>query len=195
MYEPDNLQSTSLSFVYTNGNLYEESYLKRCALAKLKSKTIFKPIANVENRGRSIEMHNYAETIHEVYKSGDTMVTADLEGYDNLSLAFDTKFVMMEEQQDDSLYTKSLAIGLLQFLAKRTQFSEAMEMILDYYENNDLTAEFVELEDNYSFRILIHKDEEETLRYLLQIIKTDNPNQTENWGVATRQKKRGTRTP
>lgn len=189
-YMTDDLQSTSLSFVYKNGNIYEESYLSECALAKLKSKTIFKPIANVKSRFRSVDMHDYTETIHEVYQSKDTLIKADLGGCDNLSLTFDTKYLIAKEQQVDLGHKKSVAIKLLQFLAKNTQFSDAIKVVIDYYGHNDLTDEFVELKNNYSFRILIQKDDsdENRLRYLVQINKMDNSNQSENWEVTTRQK-------
>lgn len=189
-YMTDDLQSTSLSFVYKNGNIYEESYLSKCALAKLKSKTIFMPIANVKSRFRSIDMHNYTETIHEVYQSKDTLIEADLNGCDNLSLTFEAKYFMTKEQQVNLGHKKSVAIKLLQFLAKNTQFSDAIKEIIDYYGHNDLTDEFVEFKDNYSFRILIQKEDsdENRLRYLVQINKIDNQNQSDNWEVTTRQK-------
>lgn len=189
-YMTDDLQSTTLSFVYKNGNVYEESYLAECALAKLKSNTIFNPIANIKSRNRSIDMHDYTETIHEVYQSKDTLITADLTGCDNLSLTFDTKYKMTKEQQNDLGCRKSVAMRLLQFLGKNTQFPEAIKAVLDYYANNDLTDEFVETRDEYSFRILIQKDNEDKnrLRYLVQINKIDNPKQSENWEVTTRQK-------
>jgi hypothetical protein len=189
-YSSEDLQSTSLSFVYKNGNVYEESYLSACALAKIKSKTIFKPIAPVKSRFRSIDMHNYTETIHEVYQTKDTLIEADLTGCDNLSLTFDTHYKMTKEQQEDFGYKKSVAMKLLQFLAKNTQFSETIKVLLDYYGHNDLTDEFVEVKDIYSFRILIQKEDSDKnrLRYLLQINKMDNPNQSENWEVTTRQK-------
>lgn len=189
-YPTDAPSSTPLSFVYQNGNVYEESYLSDCALAKLKSKTIFKPIANIKSRNRSIDRHDYTETIHEVYQTKDTLIKANLTGCDNLSLTFDTKFKMTTAQQEDLGYQKSVAMKLLQFLGKNAQFPEAMKAVLDYYANNDMTNEFVETRDDYSFRILIQKDNEakNRLRYLVQINKMDNPKQSENWEVTTRQK-------
>lgn len=188
-YATDAPSTTALSFVYLNGNVYEESYMSDCALAKLKSKTIFKPNAFMKSRNRSIDMHNYTETIREIYQSKDTLIEADLGGCDNLSLTFDTKFKMTTAQQEDLGYQKSVAMKLLQFLGKNTQFPEATKAVLDYYANNDLTDEFVETRDNYSFRILIQKDNEDKnrLRYLVQINKKDNPKQSENWDITTRQ--------
>lgn len=189
-YVNEDLQSASLSFVYKKGNIYEASYLTKCALAKLQSKTIFKAIPHVKNRTRSIDMNDYTETIHEVYQSKGIVITADLAGCDNLSLTFNTAYSITIEQQNDAEYKKSLVIQLLQFLAQNTQFTNEIQVLLDYYENNGVTDAFVKLDSNYNFRILIQKDKtkEERLRYLVQINKMDNPNQSKNWAVATRQK-------
>ena len=85
-YMNEDLDSTSLSFIYTNGNVYEESYLSKCALAQLKSKTIFKEVPHVTKRERTIDMHNYTELIEEGYENEETTITANLSGCDNLSL-------------------------------------------------------------------------------------------------------------
>ena len=192
-YSNEDLQSTSLSFVYQNGNVYEESYLSDCALAKLKSKTIFKASDFIKTRSRSVDMHNYTETIQEVFQAGDTLMEANLAGCDNLSLTFDVKYQMTKEQQENPEYKKAVVMKLLQFLRKNTQFPEVFEAVLEYGAANNLTDQFVEVNDNYRFRILIQKvhSDKSRLRYLLQIHKMDNLNQSENWEITTRQKGKG----
>lgn len=191
-YETENLKSTSLSFIYKNGNLYEESYLSDCKLAKLKSKTIFTNIPEVEKRVRSIEMHNYTETIEETFKNGDTIITANLEGCDNLSLTFEKKYKISKNQIITADFKKKEAIQFLRFLGNSTQFSKEILIAERHYIIKPIGDKFVEAIKGYSFRILVEKDSQNKneLRVLFQMTVLDNPNQLENWEVATRQKKK-----
>ncbi|NRS87373.1 hypothetical protein HNQ02_000273 [Flavobacterium sp. 7E] len=191
-YETENLKSTSLSFIYKNGNLYEESYLSDCKLAKLKSKTIFTNIPEVEKRVRSIEMHNYTETIEEIYKNGDTLITASLDGCDNLNLNFDKKYKISKNQIITPDFKKKEAIQFLRFLRNSTQFSKEILIAERHYSIKPIGDKFVEAIKGYSFRILVEKDSQNKneLRVLFQMTVLDNPNQLENWEVATRQKKK-----
>ncbi|MCD0474687.1 hypothetical protein LPB87_09830 [Flavobacterium sp. EDS] len=187
----EDLKSTSLSFIYKNGNLYEESYLSSCKVAKLKSKTIFNAIPGVEKRTRSIEMHNYTETIEEIYKKNDTIITASVGGCDNLELNFTTFYKVEPDIINDTEFKKETALQLLEFLATNTQFSKEINVAINYYQNNPLANEYVEKIKGYEFRVLIDKDEDRKgeLRFLVQIGKTDNPYQKENWEITTRNKK------
>lgn len=187
----EDLKSTSLSFIYKNGNLYEESYLSDCKLSKLKSKTIFKSIPGVEKRTRSIEMHNYTETIEEIYKKNDTIITASAGGCDNLSLSFDTSYKVDISKLDDDEFKKNTSLQLLSFLSKNTQFSKEINIVTNYFKEKPITDDFIETVKGYGFRILIQKKDENKneLRFLIQIDKIDNPFQTENWEITTRNKK------
>lgn len=186
----EDLKSTSLSFVYKNGNLYEESYLSDCKLSKLKSKTIFKDIPEVSSRVRSIEIHNYTETIEENYVNKDTLISASLGGCDNLSLSFDTKYKVDNSKMNDDEFKKNTALQLLSFLSKNTQFSKEIDIVTNYYNENPITEEYIEKVKGYGFRIFIEKNakSKNELRFLIQIDKIDNPYQAENWEIATRQK-------
>lgn len=186
----EDLKSTSLSFIYKNGNLYEESYLSSCKLAKLKSKTIFNDIPGVEKRTRSIEMHNYTETIEEIYKNNDTLINASVGGCDNLILEFNTFYKVEPDKINDTEFKKETALQLLEFLAGNTQFSKEINVAINYYKNNPLDNEYIEKIKGYGFRVLIDKDDNRKgqLRFLVQIDKIDNPYQKENWEITTRNK-------
>ncbi|KFF05415.1 hypothetical protein [Flavobacterium reichenbachii] len=190
-YSTNDVKSTSLSFVYKDGNLYEESYLTYCKMAKLQSKTIFKDLPDVSKRVRSIEWHNYTETIEETYKKGDTMVSASLGGCDNLSLSFDTEYKVAKNKMKDTKFRKETSLKFLNFLAANTQFSKAINVMKNYYAKKPIDDEYVKTVKGYEFRILIQNNEERKnkLRFLVQIDKIDNPYQTENWEITTRNKK------
>lgn len=186
----EDLKSTSLSFVYKNDNLYEESYLSDCKLAKLKSKIIFKYIPDVSMRKRSIDMHNYTETIDESYSNNDTLISASLTGCDNLSLSFDTTYKVDSSDMDDADFRKNTSLQFLSFLSKNTLFSKEIDIVANYFSENPITDEYIKKVKGYEFRILIQKDRENKndLRFLINIDKIDNPYQKENWEIATRQK-------
>jgi len=189
-YITEDLKSASLSFIYKDGNLYEESYLSDCKLAQLESKTIFNDMPEVTKRIRSIEMHNYCETIGEVYKKGDVRILADLEGCDNLSLTFDTDYNVEKSKLKNAAFRKNTALELLKFLSANTQFSEEIDVMIEYYEENPVTDKSIETVEGYSFRVLIQQNDpkKNELRFLVQLEKIDNPYQKENWEIATRNK-------
>lgn len=190
-YSANDVKSASLSFVYKDGNLYEESYLSSCKVAKLKSKTIFNDIPEVEKRTRSIEMHNYTETILEIYKKNDTIINASVGGCDNLMLEFNAFYKVGPDKINDTDFRKETALQLLEFLSENTQFSNQINVALDYYQNNAITGKYIEKVKGYRFRILIQKNDEdkEVLQFSVQIDKIDNPYQSENWEITTRNKK------
>jgi hypothetical protein len=186
----EDLKSTSLSFLYKNSNLYEESYLSSCKLAKLKSKTIFNDIPAVEKRTRSIEMHNYTETILEIYKKNDTIINASVGGCDNLALEFNAFYKVEPDKINDTEFKKAAALQLLEFLAGNTQFSKEINVAINYYQNNAITDKYIEKIKGYGFGIFFQKrdQDKEELRISIQIDKIDNPYQKENWEITTRNK-------
>lgn len=189
-YSNNDVKSASLSFIYKNGNLYEESYLSSCKVAKLKSKTIFNDIPGVETRTRSIERHNYTETILEIYKKNDTIINASVGGCDNLMLEFNAFYKVDPDKINDTGFREETAMQFLEFLAKNTQFSKEINVAINYYENNTITDKYIEKIKGYGFRIFIRKNKEdkEELDISVQIDKLDNPYQKENWEITTRQK-------
>ncbi|MCG9792391.1 hypothetical protein [Flavobacterium algicola] len=190
-YSTNDTKSTSLSFVYRNGNLYEESYLSDCKLSQLKSKTIFINIAEVHKRTRSIDMHNYTETIDEEYKNNDTIVTANLSGCDNLLLSFESTYKVPSDKINDATFKRATTLQFLNFLSRNTQFSKEINIVSKYFNHNVINDEYIEAIKGYKFRILIQKNDEDKneLRFLVQIDRIDNPYQIENWEITTRQKK------
>ena len=189
-YLTQDVKSASLSFIYTNGNLYEESYLSDCKLAQLESKTIFNDMPEVTKRIRSIEMHNYCETISEAYEKGDVFIQADLEGCDNLSLTFAAYYNVEKSKLKNATFRKNTTLELLKFLSANTQFSEEIDVMMEYYEQNPVTDKSIETVEGYSFRVLIQQNDpkKNELRFLVQLEKIDNPYQKENWEIATRNK-------
>lgn len=189
-YATQDLKSTDLSFIYKNGNLYEESYLSSCKVAKLKSKTIFNNIPEVEERTRSIEMHNYTETILEIYKKGDTIINASVGGCDNLMLEFNAFYKVEPDKINDNDFKKENVLQLLEFLSINTQFSNEINIVKNYFQNNELTDKYIEKIKGYGFRVFIQKRKEtkDELEVSVQIDKINNPYQKENWEITTRNK-------
>ncbi|WP_136666526.1 hypothetical protein [Flavobacterium sp. H122] len=191
VYDTEDLQSATVSFVYKNNNIYEESYLTDCKLAQLKSKTIFKTVPNISNRKRTIDGHNYTEIISETYKNKDTLITADLTGCDNLLLTFETSYNVQEQQMDNEDFKKTTALQLLDFLSLNTLFSKDISAVKNYFNENPMTNEYIKNHKGYNFRILIDKNEgrKNQLRFLVNIDKINNENQIENWEIVTRKKR------
>lgn len=82
------LGATDLNFIYKNGNVYEESYLEECELAKWKNKQLFRG----SEVTRTIDMHNYTESVHEKFNTKEFAFSADLSGCDNLNLVVEGSF-------------------------------------------------------------------------------------------------------
>ena len=190
VYDREELDSTSVSFVYQNNNLYETSFLTDCKLAQLKSKTIFKAIPNSVSRKRTIDGHNYTEAISETYKKKDAVITAELSGCDNLLLTFETSFKVEKEKFDDENFKKAAGLQLLDFLSKNTLFSKELTFVTNYFKENPITEDYVELKNGYKFRVLIDQnvDRFNEMRILINMDKITNPHQIENWEIVTRKK-------
>lgn len=171
------LQSTKLSFVYTNGNVYEESYLTDCALAKWKNKQLF----TGSEVKRTIDMHNYTELVYEKFTSKEMDVAAEYSGCDNLSLRLETTVPFRSKDKKAIIEKRK---SFLEFLKKHTILYEELELIRNYYLEHEHTDEAVEL-DHLSFRFSTSR-EKGKMRLLLFIEQTKNPNQSENWEITTR---------
>lgn len=178
----DSLESTNLSFVYKDGNVFEESYLTHCSLAQWKDKKIFNPSS--EHR-RSIDRHNYTETIEEKYISKGFEASAELSGCDNLVIIFEGNYKTTD--------TGAKSIGekgnqFLSFLAKNTNavLQKDLSVIQNYYMAHKISDNEVNV-GNLSFNIFSNKNKDE-LNFRLVITKESNPKQNENWEIATRAK-------
>ncbi|REC61216.1 hypothetical protein DRF65_17180 [Chryseobacterium pennae] len=178
----DSLESTDLSFVYKDGNVFEESYLTSCTLAKWKDKKIFNPDSE---HHRSIDRHNYTETIEEKYASDGFKASAELSGCDNLEIIFEGTYKTAD--------TSSKSIGekanqFLNFLAKNTSpiLQKDLSVIQNYYLNHKMSEDNINV-GNLSFNIFSNKNKGE-LNFRLVMTKESNPNQNENWEIVTRTK-------
>lgn len=179
--EGEELKSTNLSFIYTNGNVYEESYLSDCELAKWKNKRLFKGNSEVT---KTIDGHNYTETIIERYHSGEFEVSVEFSGCDNLSLVLETSIRLHGNKKKEIADKRN---QFLEFLKKyTTRISEELEIIQQYCLEHELTNEYTEL-DNLSFNLYTEQEKGKTI-FRLIINQKKNPEQTENWEITTRLK-------
>jgi hypothetical protein len=172
------LESTDLSFVYRNGNVYEESYLEECELAKWKNKRLFRGNSEVT---RTIDMHNYTESVHEKFNTKEFEFTADFSGCDNLNLVLEGSFPYRGKKQDFLIEKRD---RFLKYLKENTPLTKEIEAIQSYLSNTDLSEEAIEL-DGFTFRLFTNQEKgKTTFRLILDQMK--NPDQTENWEITTR---------
>ncbi|RXM50020.1 hypothetical protein BOQ64_21135 [Chryseobacterium sp. CH25] len=176
----DSLESTDLSFIYKDGNVFEESYLTNCSLAQWKDKKIFNP--STEHQ-RSIDRHNYTETIEEKYISKGFEASAELSGCDNLVIIFEGNYKITD--------TDAKSIGekgnqFLSFLAKNTNtvLQKDLSIIQNYYFTHKISEDEAKI-GNLSFYIFSNKNKG-VLNFRLVMTKESNPKQNENWEITTR---------
>ncbi|MGX7666931.1 hypothetical protein [Flavobacterium pedocola] len=181
-------ETTDLVFEYQNGNLYEESYLSKCKLAELEDKVIFKPIAGVTKRSRSIEMHNYTETIEETYSLKDTIIHAGLSGCDNRLFEYRIIIPSTKSKNRNAAFVKQTLIAKLQFLAENTLFPEDIEPLVDYLAENEIKKNEFVVDENLYCHFYVDKDVTTTLSITVNVERRDNPYQIENWDITTRNK-------
>ena len=180
-YTPEDgeeLQSVDLSFVYKNGNVYEESYLEECELAKWKNKQLFRG----SEVSRTIDMHNYTEEVHEKFSTKEFDFSADFSGCDNLNLVLEGSFPYRGKKQEFLIEKRNL---FLEYLKDHTPLKKEIEAIQSHFADTNLSEETSEL-DGFTFRLFTtHQKGKTTFRLILDQIK--NPYQTENWEITTRQ--------
>lgn len=176
----DSLQSTELSFTYRDGNVYEESYLTGCALGKWKDKKIFKAPAE---RYRSIDGHNYTETVNEKYDSDGLKASAELSGCDNMNVVFEGNYKAADNDIKSSGEKRK---QFLDFLVKNTTLQKDITIVQKYYLTHQPSDSYTDI-GNLSFNIFTNKKKGE-INFRLVITKENNPNQNENWDIVTRKK-------
>lgn len=172
------LESTDLSFVYKNGNVYEESYLSECELAKWKNKQLFKGNSVVN---RTIDMHNYTESVQEKFSTKEFALSADFSGCDNLNLVLEATFSYHGNNREFLLQKRN---RFLEYLKNNTTLSKEITSIQSYYANTDQSEEAIEL-DGFTFRLFTNQEKGKTT-FRLIIDQMKNPDQTENWEITTR---------
>lgn len=185
-YESEDVESTPLVFEYKNGNVYEKSYLMDCSLAKWKNKKIFR--LNPSHRFKSIDMHNYTETVTEKYTDSERKIEVELSGCDNLNATFNIQLNKKFNELNAPEVIHQTTLETLEFLKSNTNFTTELDKIIAFYRNEKKeNKDFIKLK-NLSFRILIDEEsvKNKKINFILNIDKISNPNQTENWGIATR---------
>lgn len=174
----DSLKSAGLSFVYKDGNVYEESYLTGCLLAKWKDKKIFN---TGSERKRSIDKHNYTETVKEKYSSDGFEASAELSGCDNMNVIFEGTYKTAD------VSVKSIGEKrkqFLDFLVKNTSLQKDMAVIQSYYLAHQPSDRYTGI-GNLSFNIFTDKKKGQ-IGFRLVMTKENNPKQNENWDIVTR---------
>lgn len=176
--EGSELQSTSLSFVFKNGNVFEESYLSGCELAKWENKQFFNQNSEVT---RTIEIHNYTEEVHENFSTREFDFSAIFSGCDNLNLILKGSFPYRGKKQEFLIEKRD---RFLQYLKDHTPLTKEIKAIQSYFADANLSEEAVELDGFTFYLFTTHEKGKTTFRLILDQMK--NPEQTENWEITTR---------
>ncbi len=171
------LGATDLTFIYKSGNVYEESYLDECELAKWKNKQLF----HDSKVTRTIDMHNYTESVHEKFSTKDFAFSADFSGCDNLNLVLDATFAYNGKNKE---FIRQKRERFLEYLKNNTSLTKEITAIQSYFKDTDPSEEAIDL-DGFTFRLITNQEKEKTT-FRLIIDQTKNPNQTENWEITTR---------
>lgn len=191
-YMGENLQSSTVNFVYKNNNLYEESYLTDCKMGQMKDKSIFKTDLPNVKRSLDIDMHNYMEVAHEEYIQGDTIIQASLEGCDNLGLRFDIS-IKVPEKNFTSQFYKDRTFDIFDILIANTRYKTILgRALIDYkdhaYEANKMVN--ADIDDTWSYFVseFNYDKDHNRLNCWISIQNLVNENQVENWDITTRRK-------
>ncbi|MNU76948.1 hypothetical protein D3C71_665110 [compost metagenome] len=177
--DAEDLKSTNLSFVYKDSNLYEESYLNECALAKWKNKRLFNSASEVR---RTIEMHNYTELVYEKFATEEFEFSAEFSGCDNLNLVVEGVF---KYSGKDPKYLAEKRAHFLEYLKTNTSLTKEFEIIQNYLLTHELSDKLIEL-DNFSFNLYSSQEKGKTT-FRLILDQKKNPKQSENWEITIRQ--------
>ncbi|WP_294680317.1 hypothetical protein [uncultured Fluviicola sp.] len=171
------LDATDLNFIYKNGNVYEESYLEECELAKWKNKQLFRG----SEVTRTIDMHNYTESVHEKLSTQEFTFSADFSGCDNLNLVLEATFAYKGKNQEFIWQKRD---RFLEYLKNNTSLTKEISAIQSYFTDKDPSEEAIDLDD-FTFRLSSNQEKGKTT-FRLIIDQTKNPDQTENWEITTR---------
>ncbi|MCF3109163.1 hypothetical protein LL912_10275 [Niabella sp. CC-SYL272] len=174
------------SFVYKDGNLYETSYLTNCTLGKQKDKYIFFEGPVTVIRKRSINQHNFTETLEEKKRAGDTSITASLSGCDNTQLDFEVGIPHSNTDTSSVAAKKELLLTLLQSLTGSTRFARELTQLAHYYEAHGYQEGGVNVDDRLSGSVWIRRQADGVLSVRVDVLITENEKQGDNWEVLNR---------
>lgn len=178
----DSLKSTDLSFIYKDGNLFEESYFSLCKLGKWKNKKILNNRTSFEN---TIDMHNYTEVLKENFKDKSKGISIELSGCDNLDLTIEGDFLTTEFSKKMIAEKK---LEFFSFLIANSNLKAEFETIKNYF-SQDNEHEKVVKSGNLSFNLFINEiKDKKIINFRLNLSIINNISQEENWQITTRQK-------
>lgn len=180
----DEFPSSQLSFIYKDGNLYEESYLVYCQLAKWQNKKI---LNNRTQFVRTIEMHNYTEVLKETYKDKSQEIEVELSGCDNLVITLEGNYPTKDFSANTISQKKEAFFNyLIQNSNLKSEITTAKQIIdQNPHPKNILKS------GNLEFNLFINEyKDEKKINFRLNLSKINNPNQLENWDITTRKQKK-----
>ncbi|MCD2423012.1 hypothetical protein LQ567_09585 [Niabella pedocola] len=180
--------SRDFSFVYQDSNLYETSYLSNCTLGKQKDKRIFNAGPVTVIRKRSIDEHNFTETLEEKRRAGDTSIIAGLSGCDNTRLDFEVGITHSNTDTGSVAAKKELLLEILQSLESSTSFRKELTQLAQYYRAHGYQDAGVTVDNRLSGSVWIRKQADGVLMIRIGMLITENEKQGDNWEVLNRVK-------
>ncbi len=175
-------------FVYKDDNLYETSYLTNCTLGKWKDKRILNDGPVTVTRKRSIDEHNFTETLEEKMQTGDTTITAALSGCDNTDLHFEVTIEHSRIDTGNVVAKKELLIQILRSLATNTAFGAELKKLEQFYAAQDYREGSTDIDNRLTGAAWIRQQTNGAVTLRINIAITENEKQGDNWEVLNRVK-------
>jgi len=176
------------SFVYKNGNLYETSYLTGCFLAKWNDKSIYNGGMAKVKRTRSMDEHDFTETLKEQWRVGDTSITAGLSGCDNTDLHFDVTIAHSLTDTSSTTAKKELLLAVVHSLAGSTGFAPELTKLEQFYAAHDYHEGGAEVDSRLTGTTWVRQQADGAMMVRIGITITRNEKQGDNWEVLNRVK-------
>ena len=167
----DELPSSHLSFIYKDGNLYEESYLEYCELAKWQNKKI---LSNRTHFLRTIDQDNYTEVLKETYKDKSQEIEVELSGCDNLVMTIEGNYPTKDFSANTIFQKKEEFFNFLFKSSNLKSEIETAKIIIDQNPNPKSVLKHGNLE--FNFFINEYKDEKK-INFRLNLSRINNSNQ------------------
>lgn len=187
-YNEGVVDTKALRFIYKDNNLYEESYLSKCGLAGWKDKKIFAMQTATVKRSRSIDMHNFTETLEEKFVKGDTCFSAEFSGCDNAEIYFDIDIRNGSVDTSNIAAKKELLLAVLNSLKLYTSFPVEFQKLISYYEDKPCTEGAATINSKLEAAIWVNTKESDDAHLRINLSIINNPKQKEHWGILNRVK-------
>lgn len=180
------------TFYFVDDMLYEKTYLEDCQMAKMKDKTIFKKEIENVHRETAIDMHNYTETQEEKLQTETKIITASMQGCDNLELSFNIN-VTYDSLNFDPFY---ILLKEIDYLTEITRYKSVLKQIKKEIKSNQLSKRYkhtnnkqetkLELEGSNFYLFLSNYTEKSKYSLILNYLKVNNSLQKHNWDITSR---------